>query len=155
MEMMPEFSSMVRNLPFSHCNTLNDYVYWKAGKMASSIPTEVSYWMKLMRPDNDPSELDAPTSLQRYDTCFGNWKHISPVKLLLQLSEWVVFTRSTSCSNSRYEGGFRQILCMLVHSLQQQKQLIQLKIDWVKKVLHPARHKIGHFGDILPSQSLG
>jgi len=26
--------------------------------------------------------------------------------------------------------------------------------DWVK-VLYPTRHKIGHFGDILPSQSLG
>jgi len=27
-------------------------------------------------------------------------------------------------------------------------------IDWVK-VLCPSRHKIGHFGDVLPSQSLG
>jgi len=28
------------------------------------------------------------------------------------------------------------------------------RIDWVK-VLHPTWHKIGHFGDVLPSQSLG
>jgi len=28
------------------------------------------------------------------------------------------------------------------------------QIDRVK-VLHPTRHKIGHFGDVLPSQSLG
>ena len=28
------------------------------------------------------------------------------------------------------------------------------KTDWVK-LLHPIWHKIGHFGDILPSQSLG
>jgi len=27
-------------------------------------------------------------------------------------------------------------------------------IDWVK-VLCPTRHKVGHFGDVLPSQSLG
>ena len=27
-------------------------------------------------------------------------------------------------------------------------------IDWVK-VLHPSRHKIAHFGDVLPNQSLG
>ena len=27
-------------------------------------------------------------------------------------------------------------------------------VDWVT-VLHPTRHKIGHFGDVLPSQSLG
>jgi len=25
----------------------------------------------------------------------------------------------------------------------------------LSKVLHPTRHKIGHFGDVLPSQSLG
>jgi len=24
-----------------------------------------------------------------------------------------------------------------------------------RKVLHPTRHKMGHFGDVLPSQSLG
>jgi len=31
---------------------------------------------------------------------------------------------------------------------------IDLLIDWVK-VLSLTRHKIGHFGDVLPSQSLG
>jgi len=30
----------------------------------------------------------------------------------------------------------------------------QAKIDWVK-VICPTRHEIGHFGDVLPSQSLG
>ena len=30
----------------------------------------------------------------------------------------------------------------------------ELKFDWVK-VLRPTRHKIGHFGDVLPKQSLG
>jgi len=27
--------------------------------------------------------------------------------------------------------------------------------DWLIKVLRPTRHKIGHFGDVLPSQSFG
>jgi len=25
----------------------------------------------------------------------------------------------------------------------------------IVRVLHPTRHRIGHFGDVLPSQSLG
>jgi len=32
--------------------------------------------------------------------------------------------------------------------------MIDWLIDWVK-VLHPARHKIGYFGDVLPIQSFG
>jgi len=39
-------------------------------------------------------------------------------------------------------------------SLHEPKAKNHVTIDWVK-VLHPIQHKIGHFGDVLPSQSLG
>jgi len=42
---------------------------------------------------------------------------------------------------------------LLTQQSVQRKDSAQLLIDWVK-VLRPTRHKIGHFGDVLPSQSL-
>jgi len=36
-----------------------------------------------------------------------------------------------------------------------QYMICSVRIDGWSRVLHPTRHKIGHFGDVLPRQPLG
>jgi len=54
----------------------------------------------------------------------------------------------------------RNIIILIINMITKQYQIhhfvpsIQRLIDWIK-ALHPTRHKIGHFRDIFPSQSLG
>ena len=51
-------------------------------------------------------------------------------------------------------GCVRRSITLSVRQQRDSLSRISTLSDWVK-VLHPTRHNIGHFGDVLPSQSLG
>jgi len=68
-------------------------------------------------------------------------------------------------SGKNHMSKFYEIFCMCYYAAVSQScsddnatlctfQFCGWLFDWVK-VLRPTRHKISHFGDVLPSQSLG
>jgi len=77
------------------------------------------------------------------------WPQVTGIKFFVKLwhmvfevCEWKEKNRQTG----RHTDMLTAILCTLTGG--------KVIIDWVK-VLRPTRHKIGHFGDVLPSKSPG
>jgi len=73
----------------------------------------------------------------------------------------VLWTRSPSCQQTNSATAMKRTQSIdpnqqpgLIHSSSGHHRTPEGLIDWVK-VSHPTRHKTGHFGDVLPSQSLG
>jgi len=86
-----------------------------------------------------------------------HWDTTRPALVAYGTSTTGLMGTSSTVSSSLYQTTFVYGQCtnsILSTVNQSIKSINRCKTDWVK-VLRPARHTMGHFGDVLSSQSLG
>jgi len=81
-------------------------------------------------------------------TGFGLENRHSEKMMLFRMPHWRHDLKTVCTHASSYVGG--------VHSAMTTLRLQSVAVTWlIELVLHPTRHKTGHFRDAFPSQSLG